>query len=74
MRNIKLGKYRHYKGHICQVIGIAKYSENPEQELVIYSHPDKSDKTELWARPLSMFLENVETENFKGPRFEYLGE
>lgn len=74
MDKIKLGKYKHYKGHICEVIGIAKHSENPEQELVIYSHPDKSGKTELWARPIEMFQEDVITDNYKGPRFEYLGE
>ncbi len=74
MEKIKLGKYKHYKGLICQVIGVAKHSENPEQELVIYTHPDENGRDQLWARPIAMFLENVETENYKGPRFEYLGE
>lgn len=73
MEEIKLGKYRHYKGFICQVIGIAKYSEDPKQELVVYYHPDENGQDQLWARPIEMFLEDVETENYKGPRFEYLG-
>lgn len=71
---IKLGKYRHYKGFICQVIGVARHSEDPSQELVIYTHPDQNGNEQLWARPIEMFKENVETENYKGPRFEYLGE
>lgn len=70
---IKLGKYRHYKGFICQVIGVAKHSENPEQELVVYTHPTEEGTEQLWARPIEMFKENVEINNYKGPRFEYLG-
>jgi hypothetical protein len=73
MNNIKLGKYKHYKGLICEVIGIAKHSENPEQELVIYTHLDENGREQLWVRPVAMFLENVEVGNYKGPRFEYLG-
>lgn len=70
---IKLGKYKHYKGHICQVIGIARNSEDYNQKLVIYTHPDENGTDNLWARPLSMFQENIDTDNYKGPRFEYLG-
>lgn len=73
MEKIKLGKYRHYKGFICQVIGVAKHSEDQSQELVIYTHPNNDGTEQLWARPIEMFKESVETENYKGPRFEYLG-
>lgn len=73
MNDIKLGKYRHYKGHICQVFGVAKHSENHNEELVVYSHPDNNGVDQLWARPIEMFKEEVETDNYKGPRFEYLG-
>ena len=34
-QNIKLGKYRHYKGKEYMVIGIAKHSETLE-DLVLY--------------------------------------
>ena len=71
MEKIKLGKYKHYKGHICEVIGVAKHSETLE-ELVTYTHPDEKGVEQLWARPIEMFLENVEVGNYKGPRFEYL--
>jgi len=69
---IKLGKYRHYKGSICQVIGVARNSEEPDQRLVVYSHPDKNGIYQLWARPIEMFQEFIEVDNYKGPRFEYL--
>jgi hypothetical protein len=70
---IKLGKYRHYKGFICNVIGVALHSES-QDELVIYTHPDQDGHEQLWARPIDMFKENVEVGDYNGPRFEYIGE
>lgn len=68
---IKLGKYRHYKGKEYEVIGVARHSETLE-ELVIYRA--LYDNFDLWARPLKMFLEEVEVDGKKVPRFEYLGD
>lgn len=70
---VKLGKYKHYKGGIVTVVGVAKHSEDYNQELVIYTHPYE-DHEQMWARPANMFLENVERDGYKGPRFEYIGE
>lgn len=71
---IRLGKYRHYKGDIYEVIGIAKHSENLES-LVIYKHVTggKTGEDHFWARPYGMFLETVEKGGKRMPRFEYLG-
>ncbi len=67
---IKIGKYRHYKGNEYQVIGVAKHSETSE-DLVVYQalYGDHG----LWARPLRMFVEEVEVEGKKVLRFEYIG-
>ncbi|MEK7519759.1 MAG: DUF1653 domain-containing protein [Patescibacteria group bacterium] len=66
---IKLGKYQHFKGHDVKVFGVAKHSEDPEQEFVVYEHDGQ-----LWVRPFAMFLEDVEVNGQKVPRFKYVGE
>lgn len=62
---IKTGRYRHFKGEIYEVVGVAKHSETLE-EMVVY----RNEKGELWARPKKMFMENV-SEGV--PRFKYIG-
>ena len=66
---IKLGKYQHYKGKQYEVLGIAKHSETTE-ELVVYKA--LYGEGELWVRPVEMFLENVEVDGQKVPRFKYI--
>ena len=71
LRNmLKVGKYRHYKGKEYEVIGIAKHSETLE-ELVVYQA--LYGERGLWVRPIKMFLEEVEVDGKKMPRFEYVG-
>lgn len=73
MQEIKLGTWRHFKGHTVQVVGVAKNSENHEEEFVVYHHPDKEGKDQIWIRPVPMFLETVERDGKTMKRFEYLG-
>lgn len=66
---MQLGFYRHFKGGIYEVIGIAKHSETLE-ELVIYkSLQDQS----FWVRPLSMWNERIEKDGKIYVRFTYIG-
>ncbi len=69
--NIKLGRYRHYKGKEYQVLGVAEHSETGE-DLVVYRK--LYDDYSMWVRPIGMFLEEVEFEGKKMHRFEFLGE
>ena len=71
---MKLGKYKHSKsGNFYQVIGVAKHSETME-ELVVYECLYENPDGKLWVRPLDMFLEEVEINGEKLPRFQYVGE
>jgi hypothetical protein len=69
---IKKGKYQHYKGKEYEVIGLAKHSETLE-ELVVYKALYQPEGENLWIRPLKMFIEEVQIEGIKKPRFKYLG-
>ena len=71
MNEIKLGKYRHFKGNEYEVIAIAKHSETTE-DMVVYKalYGDGG----LWVRPASMWNETVERDGKVFRRFEYVDE
>jgi hypothetical protein len=69
-KKLQLGRYQHYKGGKYEVIGIARHSETLE-ELVIYRH--LHGKRDLWVRPLKMFLEMIEIDDKRVPRFKFIG-
>lgn len=58
--------YQHYKGNVYRVIGVARHSETLE-ELAIYQESEGERK--MWARPLQVFLEEVEIDGKRMPRF-----
>jgi hypothetical protein len=66
---IQPGIYRHYKGPEYRVFGVARHSETEEQ-MVFYQalYGDYG----LWVRPLSMFLESVEVDGERVPRFSLI--
>lgn len=67
MTELKLGRYKHFKGNVYTVFAVVTHTETGE-EIVCYT--DEEGKT--WGRPKSMFLENVEKDGRSIPRFEYL--
>ena len=71
METVKCGRYRHFKGNEYRVLGTAKHSETQE-ELVVYRALYGTQ--ELWVRPAEMWHETVEREDYRGPRFLYIGE
>ena len=69
--DIKPGKYRHLKGKLYQVIGIASHSETLEP-MVVYRA--LYGEYGLWVRPAAMWDEIVEKDGYCGPRFQYIGD
>ena len=63
------GKYKHYKGNLYEVIGVAKHSETLE-EMVVYKALYQAEGENLWVRPKAMFVEEVEVGGKKIKRFE----
>ncbi|GHF03088.1 DUF1653 domain-containing protein [Streptomyces fumanus] len=66
---IRPGIYRHYKGELYRVLHVAQHSETSEQ-LVVYQ--GLYGKHDIWARPLSMFQEAVETQSGPKQRFSFV--
>ena len=61
------GLYEHYKGFHYRVLAIAHHTETLE-ELVIYQALYEEER--VWARPVTMFLENVTIDGKILPRFK----
>ena len=67
-REIKInGIYKHFKGHIYKVIGIAKDSETLEEKVVY----ENIDTLELWIRDKKEFLSKVDKNKYPDVEQEY---
>ena len=64
---IKLGRYRHYKGNEYMVLHLATHSETMEQ-MVVYQA--LYGEYGIWVRPASMWNEMVEVNGQTIKRFE----
>ena len=68
---LKIGRYRHFKGYEYAVIAVATHSETLEP-MVVYRalYGDGG----VWVRPLSMWRETVERDGTRQERLTYIGE
>ncbi len=71
MSDIKLGKYRHFKGNEYEVIGTGRHSESLEEYVIYRALYGDGD---IWLRPLSMFFSKVERDGKLIDRFTYTEE
>jgi hypothetical protein len=69
MNELKPGIYRHFKGNLYELIGIAKHSETLEPMVVYRALYGEGG---LWVRPAHMWSEQVERDDYKGPRFIFV--
>lgn len=70
MSEIKLGRYRHFKGNEYEVVGLARHSETMEPMVVYRALYGEGG---LWVRPQSMWNETVERDGKTYKRFEFIG-
>ncbi len=63
------GLYRHYKGGLYRLVGIARHSESLE-DMVVYQA--LYGEHGLWVRPLGMWEEEVTVNGLTQPRFARL--
>ena len=63
---VEPGIYRHFKGNLYRVIGMARHSETGE-EMVVYQALREGGG--LWVRPAAMWNETVDRDRYHGPRF-----
>lgn len=61
-------KYKHFKGNVYKVLALANHTETNEL-LVIYQ--DLNDESKVWARPIEMFLSEVDKEKYPNCLQEY---
>jgi hypothetical protein len=66
---LQIGIYEHYKGNLYKLLYIAHHSETLE-ELVVYQALYGSH--DIWVRPISMFMEEIEFKNQKMSRFKFI--
>ncbi|MDR1026198.1 MAG: DUF1653 domain-containing protein [Lactobacillus sp.] len=73
---MKLGKYKHYKKGMYEVIGVARYSEDAEKEFVVYKMLYESDFPygQMWVRDKELFVDEVEVDGQMVPRYKYVGD
>lgn len=71
MDEIKLGRYRHFKGNEYEVLYLAKHSET-EEDMVVYRA--LYGERAVWVRPASMWNETVERDGKTYRRFSYIDE
>ncbi len=69
-KQFKFGEYEHFKGKRYTALHIARDSETG-QEMVVYRE-EYGDKI-ICVRPLTMFLEEIERDGIRMPRFKYVG-
>ena len=71
MGEIKIGKYRHFKGNEYEVIALATHSETGERMVVYRALYGNGG---VWVRPAGMWNESVERDGKTYKRFTYIGE
>lgn len=67
---LPLGRYRHYKGGQYEVVAVARCSETLAPVVVYRALYGEGG---LWVRPYAMFVETLDIDGVRQPRFAHVG-
>lgn len=73
MNELKAGIYKHYKGGLYMVLGVARHEETNEK-LVAYIQLSGKHGAKIWVRPYRTFFDEIIINGVVKPRFAYIGE
>lgn len=71
MLETRIGRYRHYKGKLYQVLATVRHSETREPMTLYQALYGEQG---LWVRPAAMFNEAVEIDGMRRLRFEWISD
>ena len=63
---LRPGLYRHFKGNLYRLLYVAKHSETLEPMVVYQALYGEQG---IWVRPAHMWSEQVDRDDYHGPRF-----
>lgn len=63
--------WRHYKGKDYRIIALSRHTENLSW-YVVYEALYDNEISQIWHRPLDMFLESIEIDGIIVPRFQFI--
>ena len=66
MSELRPGLYRHFKGNLYRLLYVAKHSETLEPMVVYQALYGEQG---IWVRPAAMWSEQVDRDDYHGPRF-----
>ncbi len=68
---LKKGIYRHFKGNRYRLLYVARHSETLEPMVVYQALYGEHG---IWVRPAAMWTEQVNRDDYSGPRFSLVEE
>lgn len=60
--------YQHFKGNLYMIVAVGTHTETGEK-FVTYRDVQNN---QMWVRPLSMFTDDIERDDYCGPRFRLI--
>lgn len=73
MNELPAGIYKHYKGELVCLLGVAQHSETGER-LIAYIPLNVRTGARITVRPYEMFFERVVVKGQHVPRFTHIGQ